>query len=504
MTVATNNYTFIIFFCIAVFITIRLSIDTGHRADFVKQTGITTFILFILAVAFAFAFISPDWITAHPYISLVLIILPVILIILYASPRTNSSLNNLSLYFNLPYKILLLVCAIAFIILLWINNPAGMFTTKYSTTATVFVLLMGIFGLLTAIVALAVPQDSAGLFYTSLKILFGFITSAMFIGWLVWIITKHTQKTGWLSIVFLVALMYILYALIGALFSAISSAPGTAVKSNAFINLLNATILYIPCLFNGWLNTIKRMLGMSSTASLSGMAASNIAGTAVEIWALLAVSIALLIGYYYLPGINQKVYIGDCRQLLRDPITLHGATTVATYDQLSGNSGNDDTTTATFDYKYGISLWYYLDSHGANMSSAYNVYTPIFNYGNKPVIEYNARTNSLRIKMGGAKEEGRVVYEARGTVSLQKWTNIVVNYNGGTVDVFVDGVLIKSTDGVAPYMSLDNVVVGSQDGLYGRCCNVIYRPQPFTASQIYYLQYLVKDSNPPVFSGQFI
>lgn len=508
------NPLFVIIYCCVIITVTLMTTQPGARTDFISQSGMSMVVLFVVMVAVVFMRVPADWITAHPYISLSLLVASALAIFL-TKPQ---NIAYMSIQYETPYKLLLVISAIAFIILLWMNNPAGMFTTKYSTIAMVFMFLMGVFAILTAITVLTVPSGEQQTYYSkTLKTLFGVITSAMFIGWVAWIITKRTQKSGWLSFGLLIALMFVMYSLVGALFKTLGASPATAAKSNAVTTLMNATITYLPCLVNKWGNALKKQtigtmpMPMPGGINISA-ATNNIATTSPEIWALLAISGALLAGYYFIPGINHKVYLGNCQQLLRDPITLHGTTTIATYDQLGGNgtpttdaSGNIIT---GFDYQYGISLWYYLDAHGANMSSAYNTYTPLFNYGNKPAIEYNARTNSLRIKMGSAKENergnDRIVYEARGTVQLQKWTNIVVNYIGGTVDVFVDGALIKSVDSVTPYMSLDNVVVGAQDGLYGRCCNIIYCPNPFTAAQMYYLQYLVKNNNPPVFTGQFI
>ena len=81
---------------------------------------------------------------------------------------------------------------------------------------------------------------------------------------------------------------------------------------------------------------------------------------------------------------------------------------------------------------------------------------------------------------------------------LQKWNNIVINYNGGTLDVFLNGELVKSSIEVVPYMTLDTLTIGEKDGINGGICNVVYFNKPLTKANIYYLYNTVKHLTPPV------
>ena len=40
--------------------------------------------------------------------------------------------------------------------------------------------------------------------------------------------------------------------------------------------------------------------------------------------------------------------------------------------------------------------------------------------------------------------------------------------------MFINGELVGSISGVAPYMSFDSVTAGAENGLYGGICNVTY------------------------------
>ena len=57
---------------------------------------------------------------------------------------------------------------------------------------------------------------------------------------------------------------------------------------------------------------------------------------------------------------------------------------------------------------------------------------------------------------------------------LQKWNNIIINYTGGTMDVFLNGDLVSSTKNIIPYSTLDNLTIGEDNGIKGGICNVIY------------------------------
>jgi hypothetical protein len=89
-----------------------------------------------------------------------------------------------------------------------------------------------------------------------------------------------------------------------------------------------------------------------------------------------------------------------------------------------------------------------------------------------------------------------VAYET-DNFQLQKWNNIVVNYNGGTLDVFINSKLVSTEPNVVPIMSYDEITVGENDGLSGGVCNVVYFPKPLKLSKINSLYKSLKYKNPP-------
>ena len=67
---------------------------------------------------------------------------------------------------------------------------------------------------------------------------------------------------------------------------------------------------------------------------------------------------------------------------------------------------------------------------------------------------------------------------------LQKWHNIVVNYIGGTVDVFLNGELVATNERITPFKTFNNMIVGEDRGISGSICNVVYYPNHISKSKI--------------------
>jgi hypothetical protein len=133
------------------------------------------------------------------------------------------------------------------------------------------------------------------------------------------------------------------------------------------------------------------------------------------------------------------------------------------------------------------------------------------NYGDKPNVLFNVKKNTLMITMkhnGGVIDMNnniietddvgnRIIYINKGFL-LQKWNNIIINYNGGTLDIFLNGELVKSAIGVVPYMKLDNLTVGTEKGIGGGICNLVYFDYSLSYNNIYYIYNMAKNKTPPV------
>ena len=149
-----------------------------------------------------------------------------------------------------------------------------------------------------------------------------------------------------------------------------------------------------------------------------------------------------------------------------------------------------DTDLREFHYKYALSGWFNINPQPPNTNSAYGEYTNILKYGKQIRLEYNGRLNSLRVMAEVAsdknveeKNKSVEVYETKNVI-YQKWNYIVINYNRGYIDVFLNGVLVGSISSVSPYLSYDSVTTGAPGGIFGGICNVTYYETPLSKKNI--------------------
>lgn len=218
---------------------------------------------------------------------------------------------------------------------------------------------------------------------------------------------------------------------------------------------------------------------------------------------ILLLFFALIILYllYKIPYWVQKINLQGGIQLINLPVNLFNRNIIASYQQLTGGD--------TFEYQYAISFWVFINSYPPNGYS-YGSFISLLNYGDKPNILYNAQKNSLMVTVRQTEfvdsnnnkldldENGNRIIYIKENFLLQKWNNIIINYSGGTLDIFLNGELVKSTIGVIPYMSLDNLIVGAENGVGGGISNLVYYNNSLTSSNIYYIYNMVKNKSPPV------
>lgn len=297
------------------------------------------------------------------------------------------------------------------------------------------------------------------------------------------------------------------------------------------IRLIINVILYLPCIYVSKLEKIMKVLGI----------AQDEAGrTPKSVWILLASELALIGAYLAYPYVHKyyqrKVYIGGKNNgllLVNDPIDVRSENAITSYAEL--NEPEDPAeTTLLINYNYALSFWFNIDAMPPSTGSQYNKYTSIFNYGEKPNVKYKASTNTFIIttEMGKDNEktkqiidklktekeynddqiaqyfkeagieldefDNRVIYKTK-ELPMQRWNNLVINYTGGTLDIFLNGELVQSAIEIAPYVVNDSLMVGSTDGISGGVCSLIYFKQPQSIMEIRKIYENFKDENPPIF-----
>ena len=179
-----------------------------------------------------------------------------------------------------------------------------------------------------------------------------------------------------------------------------------------------------------------------------------------------------------------------------------------------------------FTYNYAVSFWLYINPQPVSVHNTRN-FVSVFNYNNMPNILYRANDNTLKITMKvpqktakmvktatecetkqcnkypgekdsvtaicpygspGAEKETlycinetwrsnlanvKTIYETND-FKLQKWNNILINYDGGTLDIFINDELISSTPNIVAGVSSGNITIGSPEGVHGGINNIVY------------------------------
>lgn len=377
---------------------------------------------------------------------------------------------------------------------------------------------------------------SAGFFYWILKIL-GFLD-------------EDNNKNNKNYIISTIISLLLLIGMFSIIYKTLSK---TGFMDRPIIRLIFNTILYIPCLLVVLTDYIASFFRGTSGTGMPGtsipgtyISGSNILGiTSKNDVMFLGASVSicglyLLMNYIIVPYSRKKYYKQGGTQLINQPVKTEVLTNVATYQSL--NDGEK------FNYTYALSFWFYIDSASPSTNASYQKAVSILSYGNNPNIKYYAPKNSLiittkqstdnedivnsiqhletnikaeniekwntiqsKIKSGieyvktlpignESDENGNRIIYKKSDVLLQKWNNIVLNYNGGTLDIFYNGELVKSAIEVVPKLNYDMLTVGSENGIIGNIANVLYFKKPLDLLTINKLYVSLKDTNPPSIS----
>lgn len=150
------------------------------------------------------------------------------------------------------------------------------------------------------------------------------------------------------------------------------------------------------------------------------------------------------------------------------------------------------------DYNYALSFWFYIDSTIDNGNDAYNKEVNIFSYGGKPKVTYNGKKRELSVKMLDGNDKFKTAFKTKDLL-YQKWNFIVLNYNEGVLDVFINNNLVGTKIIGAPYFNKDSIIIGEDEGINGGICNVIYYEHPLTKSKISTHYNSLRMSERPVF-----
>ena len=328
-------------------------------------------------------------------------------------------------------------------------------------------------------------------------------------GFLYWILkgVNHLHSTS--SIVAFIINLLLLLVMLGLVFKVLMSSQ--FIQTSPFVRFITNFIFYIPCIFVSIIDTIVIFFSRQNIDKIE-------IGNRTE-FILLGFGLLLIGLYFTLPYLENYISLQGGTQLINEPIYTNSQYDLASYIQLNNINTKDinkKDTKIIYDYDYGISFWLYIDSNATSRDK----YMTIFNYGDKPRVLYKSSTNTMMIteqsnesmptnpinnsnikniqtNITDTDDNGNRIIYKRKNILLQKWNNIIMNYSGGTLDIFYNGELVKSEPNVVPYMTMDTLSVGENNGINGGICNLVYFKNTLTKRQIYYLYNSVKDKNPP-------
>jgi hypothetical protein len=495
---ASNNYimnfnvnyerikTMILLFCLIAIFIVYYNVDPGGYIQ--KYFGYSMLITIVIAV-FAFLYL------------MIILTLPDKSTLNSKSTNFLNNFTSFSVYGSIGFLLFLIVITIVFS-----SYPGGFFKNKSTSGASIILLLVICILWGTMLGANLLPEtfnsssanNTTSIFKRSLLVLFGIIISSLIIFWIVYNIQNLSGNS---SIVSLVLNLLIVILVLGLIYKTIvvkiPSNNGSAnARKNAFFTMIINTLFYIPCLFTGIFDSVGKVTSGESKESKEPKESST--GSII----MLVVTILLMGVYFTTPSLINKINLQGGKPLVNKPVYTNSQYSLGTYQELNGSDN--------YDYQYAISFWLFLDAVPPNTSASYSKYTSLLNFGDKPNVLYNGKNNTLMVtmqqkdldksanKLTDFDENGNRILYKNENVLLQKWNNIIINYNGGIMDIFLNGELVKSDIGVVPYYTLDNLTIGEDDGIQGGICNVVYFKRALTTSNMYYLYNMVKNKSPPV------
>lgn len=367
------------------------------------------------------------------------------------------------------YALASIIELIVLILIIYTWSPLGI-SEKNPVLCIIFILFIVFFQLMTYsfvknrdILKQSGIESIPSLSDVSIKILFTILTiccSVIIIACFFWIAT-NIPSVGQILLylvdaLIIIGVLSIIYVIVSPL-----DAMKTRESKGSFISLIGALIMYMPCALIDTVDWAKNQYHITSKT----------------IWIIITIEFLFIALRILIPKLLTFVLHLNGEHLLRDPVYMDNAQELGNYETL--HKGNSDNAS----YKYSISAWFWINPQPPSTRSAYTKFTNILEFGRKPAIEFNGLENVLRVNCQIKDDIEVTIFETREIV-LQAWNNIVINYDGATMDVFLNGDLVGSRPEIAPYMTMENINIGSERGIEGGICNVVFYKEILQERQI--------------------
>ena len=258
-------------------------------------------------------------------------------------------------------------------------------------------------------------------------------------------------------------------------------------KTKSLGLLVVNVIMYVPCIITDIFEKIHNELKITPSVTYT---------------ILLIEAIVLGLGFL-VPFLISYMVEKNGVILQKDPIYLNNRSVIASIPQLKPTNVNmrtgfnKDEKTQNYnlkswfgfspdkevDYNYSITSWVRINPQPPNARANGNDFIQILSYDGKPDLYYNPKINRIEVRVKKDNGDETVVY-ATEQFPLQKWNHFVLNFNSGTLDVFMNGELITSQPGLLTRMSRKPITVGDDNGVQGGIRNVMYFPYILSKQEI--------------------
>lgn len=277
-------------------------------------------------------------------------------------------------------------------------------------------------------------------------------------------------------------LSFIVFTLIGGwitglIFGIIGSFIGLAIgkssnkkhASNLRNNFIINVIKFLPCLFINFASWIRKQFN----------------DTGKNTWYLLGIEAILIIARFLLPflyKVFKKYFMPKGNILLTNPVSLHKEHSLGKFK----SRGGDTTKKQFLNYNYALSFWIWIFPQSPSTNQSYNKSTSLVNISD--IVKVNFNNNNLEFwakTTEDAEPPSKLIklYEYK-KFEFQRWNNIIINYYGGTLDIFINRKLMSSTPNIIP-LNIDGAATcGTDKGIYGGIKNVVYFENTITQRDI--------------------
>ena len=238
-------------------------------------------------------------------------------------------------------------------------------------------------------------------------------------------------------------------------------------KSNFIISLINL----IPCLFINLADFIKKQFNITSNTTLI-----------ILFIEIVLIALRFIVSYI----LNQINKVRNGNKLIKNPVSLHYKSSLGKYLSEKEEKDKDMYEKDYFNYNYALSFWVWIIPQSKSVSEAYNKPTEILNIGD--IVKFIFNDNKIDIfastSVQGKDNSKLVKIFTIKEINYQKWNNFVINYSGGTLDIFKNSQLISSTPNITPINASKIGSVGDKNGIYGGIKEIVYYKNPLTNQEI--------------------